>query len=222
MTFVVPDAIEPVVGWRSFYVEDGLLFSPQQRMPWPPGAHARASCSKAQWFYLWTQATTEERLALEEEAIEEGFTAELGQYVNYLMPDGQILQKAVYMPWGMRDAAPPIHSFPDEGKDWVLVLHKMGHEAPADTCNCGIHLARDLALALQYSNRGKNSVFGLVKGWGKVIPGSAGFRVEFAYPEKLFLSSPPEGSLDLSAYGVPLLPVTKCDKFLESIGVTWK
>ncbi len=259
MSFSVPDAIEPVVGWRCFDVIDGLLVSPQQRMPWPPSERARASCGNARWSQTWEQQTPEQREATEMIAEAQGHTALLGQYVKYLMPDGSVEQRGVFMPWGMQGRVDPIPHYPEEGKDWVLVVSVHGHDAPEQNCSCGIHIARSIDLALQYrgnshfprTSTSTGSVFatstalntgsasasitgttgiyidtrhaitavGLVKGWGRTIPASHGFRVEFAYPEKLFLFNPPHD--DLGAYGVPIRPVTECPEYMASIGVDW-
>lgn len=222
MSFVVPDSIEPVVGWRCFDVVDGLLFSPQQRMPWPPAKKAKASCSNDHWFYEWVQRTPRQRQAMERKARKEGFDGAEGHFVRFQMRDGSIVEVPVYMPWGMKGQVPPIKFWPDEGKEWVLNVKTHGHPAPEENCSCGIHLAKDFHFALSY--RGSSnapSVIGLVKGWGKVIPAHHGYRVEFAYPANLFLWNPPEGGCDLSSYEVPLAPVIECAEYLEAIGVTW-
>lgn len=222
MSMVVPDAIEPVVGWRCFNVIDGLLVSPQKNMPWPPAAKAKATCSSAHWNQEWVLATPAMRAVLEARAEQEGFTAELGQYVKYLMPSGEIEERGVYMPWGMKGRVPPVQGYPPPGKDWVLRVSSTGHSAPHSDCHCGIHIARDIGLALQYRGHAKSTAIGVVKGWGRVIPANRGFRVEFAYPDKIFLFDPPEGNLDVSDYGVPVASVLECDEFIESIGVTWR
>lgn len=223
MSMVIPDAIEPVVGWRCFDIVDGLLVSPQQRMPWPPKVAAKASCGNSRWSCEWMQATPEQRVGFEREASEEGYEAATGHYVKFLMPGGAIEEVPVYMPWGMvTTRIPPIKHYPDPGKEWVLVVVQRGHPSPSEGCSCGIHLATELSNALGYRGQTANAAVGWVKGWGKVIPASRGFRVEFAYPAKLYLFDPPEGRLDLSHYEVPLASVLECEGFLESIGVTWR
>ncbi len=215
---VIPDAIEPVVGWRCFDVIDGQLVSPQQRMHWPVGKRAEAGCGKSRWEYNWVQATTAEREEMEIRAKENGFDAATGHYVKYLMPDGSIEQVPVYMPWGMANFNKPITHYPDEGKEWVLIVHKSGHEAPHEGCHCGIHLAKDLDNALQYGHHGQGC-FARVKGWGKVVPASHGFRVEFAYPEKLFFYSVPPTEID--EYQCEVASVLDCPEFFNSLGITW-
>jgi hypothetical protein len=62
------------------------------------------------------------------------------------------------------------------------------HDAPAEGCTCGVHAARDL------KNLRARMLFGLglmvvgeVSLWGKVIPGTRGYRAQFAYPRRLFV-----------------------------------
>jgi hypothetical protein len=222
MSMVIPDAIEPVVGWRCFDIVDGLLVSPQQKMPWPPARKAQASCGRDHWSYEWVQRTPAQRELLEQRATEGGFTAAVGHYVKFLMPNGEVEKVTVYMPWGMKGRVPVVKHYPDKGKEWVLAVETHGHKAPNEGCSCGIHITTDLTNALGYRGQTANAAIGWVKGWGKVIPASRGFRVEFAYPEKLYLFNRPEGMTDLSHYGVPLASVLECEGFLDSIGVTWK
>jgi hypothetical protein len=62
------------------------------------------------------------------------------------------------------------------------------HDAPTEGCTCGVHAARDL------KNLRAKMLFGLglmvvgeVSLWGKVIPGTRGYRAQFAYPRRLFV-----------------------------------
>ncbi len=215
MSVVVPDAIEPVIGWRGFDVHDGLLVSPQRKMPWRPGGKATAECGNTRWEQKWVQVVPEQRRQLELEAIESGCTAVLGQYVNYLMGDGTINEMPVYMPWGMLDYAPPITVYPEEGKEWVLWVDKRGHPSPDEQCNCGIHIAKKLTMALDYISR--DAVFGRVQGWGKVVPASHGYRVEFAYPAELYVLEKSRHHLAVlrENYGVPIFLAEQCGEYSE-------
>lgn len=215
---VIPDSIEPVVGWRCFDVIDGLLVSPQQRMRWQPGEKARATCSRIRPVYAWTQMTPDERKKMRGEAIDQGYVPVDGQYVKYLMPNGDIEKVDVHCPWGMADFTVPITSYPDEGMEWVLVLKSDGHDAPNESCHCGIYLAKDLDHALGYGDHGEGC-FGQVRGWGKVIPASMGYRVEFAYPQRLFFYKKPP--VEFAAYEVPMFPVLECPEFVETLGIDW-
>ena len=222
VSFVVPDSIEPVLGWRCFDIHDGVLYSPQQRMPWPPAAKATAGCTRDQWYYEWVQRTPRQRERMERKALDEGFTPAEGHYIRFQMASGDIEEVPVYMPWGMSGSVPPIRFYPAEGKEWVLSVKVVGHPAPDKGCHCGIHIARDFGHALEYRGQARNAAIGLVKGWGEVIPGSRAFRVQYAYPTKLYLFKRPEGDLDLSAYQIELAPIIECEEYLDAIGVTWR
>jgi hypothetical protein len=96
--------------------------------------------------------------------------------------------------------------------------------APDSACKCGVYAVRSLdALmdAYQTSNRlfyrmsveRYPAVIGLVKLWGKVIPGEWGWRAQYAYPSKLLIVDRFVGRLrsrqarvhaDLEQYGVPI------------------
>ena len=60
-----------------------------------------------------------------------------------------------------------------------------GHEAPDADCSCGIYMVTDRTAALGYAHEGAALV--RLRGWGKVIPATRGFRVQYAYPEKIYL-----------------------------------
>jgi hypothetical protein len=222
VSLVIPDAIEPVVGWRCFDIVDGLLVSPQQRMPWPPGRKAKATCSNERWSCEWNLRTPKERSELEAKAAAEGFEAATGHYVKFLMPDGEVEQVSVYMPWGLRGGVPPVTYYPTEGHEWVLEVAIHGHPAPHDGCSCGIHLATDISHALQYRGQTQSAAIGICKGWGKVIKGSRAHKVEFSYPERLYLFEQPEGPLDLSPYKIPLASVLECPEYLDTLGIKWR
>lgn len=216
---VIPDSIEPVVGWRCFDLVGDRLVSPQQRMAWEPAVKAVADCRKSRWEHNWVQVTTEGRKEMEENAVKNGFTAAEGHYVKFLMPNGEIEVVPVFMPWGMQDFLQPITAYPDPGMDWVLIVHKSGHEPPNEKCHCGIHMAQDLETALAYGSHG-TGCFGKVAGWGKSIVGTTGYRVEFAYPQELyFYTKPPSW---MAAYEVPMFPVLECEEFVrDGLGITW-
>jgi hypothetical protein len=58
------------------------------------------------------------------------------------------------------------------------------HRAPGKTCQCGIYAAYNFDIVASYADTVR--VFGLVTAWGLVIPGSNGFRAEYAKPVVLF------------------------------------
>jgi hypothetical protein len=85
------------------------------------------------------------------------------------------------------------------------------HSAPQEGCTCGIHAAGDLR------NLRAKMLFGLglmvvgeVALWGKVIPGTRGYRAQFAYPRRLLVVQrtadwDQSGTVAaLGVYGVPV------------------
>lgn len=87
------------------------------------------------------------------------------------------------------------------------------HEPPGEDCDCGIYAAktREHLESMHYPNYnyqlGDPSVcVGEVWLWGGIVPGSQGWRAQFAYPKRLLV--PHEAYLavaDLRAlYGVPV------------------
>ncbi len=189
---VIPDAIEPVVGWRSFVLRDQMLVSPQQGHVWLPGAKAEARCRVAFTEFRWMQVSQEQVL------LEMAKTSCVAAHV--------VSSKLGHFMTVRSGTFPPMPATePDEGMAWSLEPCLLeNHPAPADDCNCGIHIAKSIPLALQYLMGGV--VFGRVALWGKVIEGEHGYRGEFAYPTELYVFDEIEVA-DFEAlhrYGVPL------------------
>ncbi len=99
---------------------------------------------------------------------------------------------------------------------------------PDSACKCGLYAVESLSNLMevyQTSNRlfyrmsveRYPAVVGLVKMWGKVIPGEWGWRAQYAYPSKLYVIDRVAGRLrsrrqrvldDLQRYGVPIEFIT--------------
>lgn len=72
------------------------------------------------------------------------------------------------------------------------------HEAPASGCTCGIHLARDAQYAWTYGR-----ILVKVAGWGRTAVHTAGCRVQYAYPQEIYVSTEAERKL-VAKFGVPV------------------
>ncbi|MCR4340277.1 MAG: hypothetical protein NUW01_10380, partial [Gemmatimonadaceae bacterium] len=108
--------------------------------------------------------------------------------------------KSVYGGGPYIPAPPGIEPPPGYGYDLQLVTH----DAPHENCACGIYAATDEATPREYLPLDR-AVYGKVKLWGRVIPGSKGLRAEFAYPSEFHV---PKGLADdptLKAFGVPIV-----------------
>lgn len=138
---IVPDAIEPIVGWRYWSLNGGRLGSLVQGRdtPWRVGVRKEAKCCSP-------FSTLREASETELEASETETTAEL----------------------------------PPELED-VEFLRE--HQAPLESCWCGIHAAKDLDTLRKVA--GPGPIVGEVYLWGKVIPGELGYRAQYAYPKSL-------------------------------------
>lgn len=84
-------------------------------------------------------------------------------------------------------------------------------DVPGNHCTCGVYAARDLRHLRGQMLFGLGlTVVGEVSLWGKVIPGSSGYRAEHAYPRHLFAVRRTadwnkEQLVDsLAVYGVPV------------------
>jgi hypothetical protein len=85
---------------------------------------------------------------------------------------------------------------------------------PGEGCSCGFYSARSLdhlrSMGYHWYNAemdGGVTIVGRVANWGKVIPGTQGWRAEYAYPEVLFVPFEVARSIAqpvASTYGVPV------------------
>ena len=154
-SFAIPDAIEPIVGWRYWRVDkkEGLLhsLSGATGFLWQPSARFEARCP-----------------AIKRTGID----------VRYRFISGMRIEM---------------------------------HDAPGERCRCGIYAARDLShLRRQILTGLAINVVGEVSLWGKLIPGSKGYRAQYAYPRSLFVIQrtadwdQSKAAEALAVYGVPV------------------
>ena len=73
------------------------------------------------------------------------------------------------------------------------------HRRPTPSCGCGIYAVTTRETALQWARWAQSAlphpiVIGRVQLWGRVLPHSAGYRAELAYPYELEVL--PGGALD--------------------------
>jgi hypothetical protein len=85
---------------------------------------------------------------------------------------------------------------------------------PGDNCTCGFYCARTLQHLRTMGYHTYNSaidgdvtIVGRVANWGKVIPGTQGWRAEYGYPERLYVPFEVARSIArplADTYGVPV------------------
>lgn len=197
---IVPDSITPVVGWKSWKVDDGFLASPMYPLTWPIGERAEAVCrqssgdnpfvSWANWQIMfdpprryWAavdRAGTEFKLAW----------------------DGAE-KPAIELPYGWR-----IEQRVEGPKHSPYRHAQHGDTTPDEKCACGIY-----ASTILEAKRYENTVIGRIEGWGRVIEGDFGFRSQYAYPKDIYLvgvgwRARRKLARELSFYGVPVHTVS--------------
>jgi hypothetical protein len=90
---------------------------------------------------------------------------------------------------------------------------------PVESCSCGFYATATFNSLFDMGYTGAAGLFasgpdnvyviaGTVKMWGKIIPGTKGWRAEFVYPEKLLIpySLIKLGKVLSDEYGVPFKP----------------
>jgi len=144
---IVPDAIEPIVGWRCWSLNDQWRLESLiegRDVPWRPGVRKEAECRFPAMIRAWPQETAEGR-------------------PQETPLDPELLEPRV------------LAEHPELSE----------HEAPLESCLCGIYAAKDLETLRRVLNGGL--IVGEVYLWGKVIPGELGYRAQYAYPKSLRL-----------------------------------
>jgi hypothetical protein len=95
-----------------------------------------------------------------------------------------------------------------------LLWRRSLHEAPVDTCSCGIYGVPAVRIHRLWRDGdselppGFSLVMGTVSLWGDVVECEHGWRAGLAYPRELFVpclaSQPYETAASLADYGVPV------------------
>jgi hypothetical protein len=96
----------------------------------------------------------------------------------------------------------------------VATCDTCGEDVPGEMCSCGFYSARDLdhLLSMPYYRYEQDAdtfrIVGRVANWGKVVPGTLGWRAQKSYPVTLYV--PFEFARDFAkpikeSYGVPVL-----------------
>jgi hypothetical protein len=152
------------------------------------------------------------------------FPDEIEPYVGYrvwsvLLPELLLASPLHLTPWKPRTAA-MFHCRQDEN-----------HLAPTPNCGCGFYGTTNAEQVYQYL-RVRNPqdelmrVIGEVSLWGKVVPGTKGYRGEFAYPKRIWVhphfksrrySQEDVAMRIVETYGTP---VELTDSYLATFGST--
>lgn len=84
-------------------------------------------------------------------------------------------------------------------------LYGQEHDSPKEGCSCGVYSAESADELMSQIGGGPGTVWGEVKHWGKIIPGTRGYKAQFGYPA--VLCGPDEDWLDElgKLYGCPVM-----------------
>lgn len=182
---VVPDSIEPIEGWKTWNIVNGMLCSPQSHMLWGPKKPAQAKCPGIPPS-TWAWVPRKGRKDPEPVTPVAHTPATAMAALTYVMVSPSLpMEPQVVLPHGYYWS-------------WEEVPLEHG-STPAEGCSCGIYIAEHIAPATGYG-----SVLGKVKGWGTTIEHAQGWRCEYAYPSELYAADEKEAET-LAVYGVPVL-----------------
>jgi len=185
---VVPDGIVPEIGWRAWSVFDGLLHSINSHYPWPVKEAFEAECGqtpKQEWVARrYGRLVPTGRIPLE--VAHEG--AVLGGF-NYGYETGDITT--------LRHPMPAVQL----PKGYGYELEETPKDIPDADCTCGIYALKSRAAIVCSPYASNSDAVGAVSLWGKIVPGTDGFRARFSYPLLVYTD------LELFDYGVPVRPL---------------
>lgn len=196
MSVVIPDSIEPVVGWKVLTIRDGgTLSSPTYPMHWIPGKKTEAECTGDLYF---TWELVDEDVPEEPPSVEEVLQWFPGTYLNT-----------------PTDPPPP-------GKRWKSTVTSNNHQIPNNLCSCGIYIASRPEITDQYSSSYNKDVLVEMKGWGNVIEYQDGWRTQFAYPSAIYVKDQKTAELISPDYEVPVVLYKKAPPEVKRVKVRSK
>lgn len=176
---VIPDSIEPYLGYKALRMTEGHLVSPSQYARWPKKEPLESECkrgnsqNKFEWKLVPAPEGWEGMFWVSSKFLIEGATTTFS--------------------W------PPDN--PPEGFTWIP------EEAEHDLtgCQCGIYVVDDPD-ATRYYLDGYDRVLTQVALWGQVVIGNKGARGQYAYPQRLFAAEQQQETATemAAAYDIPL------------------
>lgn len=212
---VIPDAVEPILGWKAVGLMQAspttlVLMSLHDHAAWPMKKPFMAECRiQRHGYWRWTQSfgdlprTTQEDVdrMLEEEKNRVAAPQSLG--VTAVTLASSAVSSFAFTPAATFSYPPMPKTILVRGY-WALHYYIPPHNTPGEDCSCGIYIADNFDLAAGYASQ-QPCVFMRVAGWGKVVPGTQGWRVEHAYPQEMFLIGGKDAEAEQlgKAYGVP-------------------
>lgn len=191
---IVPDAIEPRLGWKALRLSaEGDLSSPSRGTRWPVGERFEATCraQSRQTIIAHCVRAADPNPPGEVYAI---YYAETGTTMIVTSPIYGVLHFA---------------AMPEGHNRWVLIQHVAEDEEPhlvPDDCSCGVYVVDDPQGCKNYF-RPSSSVLAEIALWGAVRIGDAGARGQYAYPQMLYADVRLREQVELASerYQVPFV-----------------
>src|SRR5215471_2153916 len=183
MSSVVPDKVSPEIGWRAWHFDGKELTSLTNHTRWEPGSALQAIChTRSPLMHLWLHAShryewrviprAEAAMGHNLDAQELAWTRKIRKGEIHPRPRTVLPSGLMYWYCMVPPEPEPAHG-----------------QVPSEHCSCGIYARTDPAGAYEHVSLGGSLtvVLGTVKLWGKVIPGTQGWRAEYAYPDSLYV-----------------------------------
>lgn len=182
---VVPDAIEPVIGYKALRVDpEGNFFSPRQLTEWPCGQRLEATCTALRFDWKWVATKDTPH-----------------PWCNPHQPGTVLANHWAVVPTPP-DPQPQPQTVLPAGMAWSWEAVK--HEAVQNDCGCGIYALNSPEACIGYAT--PDSVIVQVALWGRTINASQGARAQYAYPQKIVSTMFDHDRVERAAanYGIPL------------------
>lgn len=172
---IIPDAIEPYVGYKALHVHDNgqslILASPSYQSTWPKQQRHEAVCPAGRQDWAWKPV----RGHAPNEPEEEGFS------FNKPTDPGQQTTTSIY--WTVAPTIPdkPKTILPD-GMYWSW--EPIPHQIANQHCTCGIYVVDAPGECVSYIHP-PASVICKIALWGTVTRATHGARGQYAYPQTI-------------------------------------
>ena len=200
-TVVVPDSIEPYIGYKALNVRRGSetarLESPSQRMLWPRQKKAVATHPGYATEWGWVLVTEDTPFSYDQDR-----TTGLMPVTHPTQVSAQNFNQVVNIEGQYYVSAPPPPDSAPKGMRWAWQQTK--HQTGEKGCGCGIYVVADMNEALGYFS--EQAVIVSVALWGTVTKASRGARGEFGYPQEIIAWSCERDLAETVAdgYGIPI------------------
>lgn len=159
-TIIIPDSIEPYLGYKALRAENNTLYSPQQNTPWPTLKPLVSACggTHRKPTFSWQAVPAPP-----------GWEGKTFWVPSDVLAEGT----STFLPWPKTD--------PPEGHTYIPVMEP--HRLTG--CTCGIYIVDTPNQCRSYMET-TDTYICEIAGWGEVIRADRGVRAQYAYPQKIF------------------------------------